>query len=436
MFTEQRESSGKKNSGKVIVGYDLGKTVSQISFCRPDGSLAETVSCVAGTEQYNIPTLLCKKKGLNQWLYGKEAQKCAEQGDGILVEDLLMLAERDEDVMVENERFHPVALLTLFVKRSLSLLNMHISLNRIEAFMFTVEELSPRMVDVLDRITIGLQLKTRKVFFQSYVESFYHYMLYQPKELWKNKVLVFDYSSGLKSLCLACNKRTTPQVVFIAEKEYPEMQRFFFPEEENERERRKRELDEKFLEIAKAEVSDGIVSTIYLLGDGFKENWALNSLKVLCRNRRVFQGNNLYSKGACYGGTERLAPSEEGKAHVYLGRDKLKSNVGMKVLKQGEEAYLAILDAGTNWYEAYAEFEIILENGNTLDLLITPLTGEDVIDKPVVLEGLPERPDRTTRLKITIEMSAVDRLVVTIEDLGFGEMFQSSGKGFSQTISL
>lgn len=434
MLTGQKEQTGKKNSSKVIVGYDLGKVVSQISYCQPDGTQAETVSCVAGTEQYNIPTVLCKRKGVNQWFYGKEALKYAASGEGILVEELLVLAERGEDVIVEEESYDPVALLTLFVKRSLTLLNMQVSLNKIEAFMFTVEDLSPGMVDVLSKIATGLQLKTQNIFFQSHVESFYHYVLYQPKELWKNNVLIFDYSTHLKSLHLECNKRTSPQVVFIRNKEYPSVQRMLFTQEEQSEQ--KRNLDETFLKIVEDEVRDNMISTVYLLGDGFKDNWASESLRVLCRNRRVFQGNNLYSRGACYGGVERLNPGPEGKSHVYLGKDKLKANIGMKVLRRGEESYFAILDAGSNWYEVMADFEVISENGNTLDFLITPLTGGNVSDRQIVLEGLPERPERTTRLRIHMEMSAVDRTVITIEDLGFGELFPSSGKAWTYTISL
>ncbi len=436
MLTGQKEQAGKKNSGKVIVGYDLGKVVSQISYCQPDGSMAETVSSVAGTEQYNIPTVLCKRKGVNQWFYGKEALKYGASGEGTLVEDLLLLAERGEDVVVEEESYDPVALLTLFVKRSLALLNMQVSLNKMEALMFTVEDLSPRMVDVLSKIATGLQLKMQNVYFQSHIESFYHYVLYQPKELWKNNVLIFDYSTHLKSLHLECNKRTTPQVVFIRSKEYPTIQRVLFADEEGQRNSQKKRLDEAFLQIVEEETDGNMISTVYLLGDGFKESWASESLRTLCRNRRVFQGNNLYSKGACYGAVERLTPGEEGKSHVYLGKDKLKANIGMKVLRRGEDSYFAILDAGSNWYEVTADFEIILESGNIVDFLITPLTGGNMTDRQIVLEGLPERDDRTTRLGIHMEMSAVDQAVITIEDLGFGELFPSSGKAWTQTISL
>ena len=53
-----------------------------------------------------------------------------------------------------------------FVKRSLSLLNMQVPLKNMEAVMFTVEDLSPRMVDVLSRVAAGLQLKIKNIYFQ------------------------------------------------------------------------------------------------------------------------------------------------------------------------------------------------------------------------------------------------------------------------------
>lgn len=434
MFTVLRDQTEKRNVNKIAVGYDLGKTASQISFSVLDSDEVETVSSVAGTEQYNIPTVLCKRKGVNQWFYGKEALKYAGEGEGILVEDLLTLVERGEEVLVEEEGYDPAALLTLFVKRSLSLLTMRLPQSQVEAFMFTVEELTPSMVEVLGKVAVALGFKSDCIFFQSHVESFYYYVLHQPAELWKNHVMIFDYSTSLKSICFECNRNTTPQVVFINSNSYPDMIREQFSAEEAES--KKQALDEKFLRIARAEMDGGMFSTVYLLGDGFKDDWAADSLRYLCRNRRVFRGNNLYSKGACYGALEKLLPGEECKNHVYLGADKLKSNIGMKVRRRGEDSYFAILDAGMSWYEVSADFEVILESGNTVDLMITPLTGERVIDRELTFEGLPERPKNTTRLKFHIEMTAVDQVMATIEDMGFGEIFPSSGKGWTQTITV
>lgn len=302
--------------------------------------------------------------------------------------------------------------------------------------MFTVEELSPRMVDILGKVAMGLQLKAQHICFQSHRESFYVYMLHQNKELWKNDVMIFEYDTSLKLMHLERNIKTTPKVVFIRQAEYPEMERKIWAEAENEKQQEMMELDQQFLEIAEDNLKNSNVSTIFLLGDGFKEGWAKESLKLLCKNRRVFQGNNLYSKGACYGMLERMNPSAEWKENVYLGVDKLKSNIGIRVLRQGKESYYAILDAGVNWYEAESEFDVILESGNELKFVITPLTGGNVTNRVVILEGLPERPARTTRLNVHIEMTAVDQAAITVEDMGFGELFPSSGKAWTHNISV
>lgn len=436
MFTNPREQTGRKGNKRVVVGYELGELTSQISFCFLGEGEAETVSSIAGTEQYNIPTVLCKRTGVNQWFYGREALKYEKEGDGILVEKLLTLAERGEEVIVEKESYDPAALLTLFVKRSLSLLNLYVSLSQVDALMFTVKNLTPRMVDVLNKVAGGISLKTGHIYFQSYVESFYYYTLYQPAELWKNNVVIYDYTEDLKSITLECNKKTTPQVFFITEQSYPQMRRLVWSSDAQEKERQKQELDRQFTRLAAAELEGALVSTVYLLGDGFKEKWTLEALKVLCRGRRVFQGNNLYSKGACYGALERLVPSEEAKKYVYLGSDKLKANIGMRVLRRGEDSYFAILDGGENWYEAVRDFEIILESGNVIEFMVTPLTGEHVMSRKIVLDGLPQRPDNTSRLKLHVEMSAVDQVTVTVEDMGFGEIFPSSGKGWTQTVTI
>ena len=434
MFQIQKDGKDKKNEQGITVGYDLGHQFAQISYCSPDMQEPETVSAVAGTEQYNIPAVLCKRVGVGQWYYGKEAVKFAKEEGGILVEDLLMLAERGEDVMVEGEAFDPVALLTLFVKRSLSLLNMQVSLGSVANLMFTVEELTPRLVDVLTRVAAGLQMKTKSICFQSHLESFYAYTLHQSAELRKHDVVIFEYSDVMKMLHFSCNLRTAPMVVTIDQQEFPEILRRVWDSEEGARERQKQELDNLFLRIVEENLQNQLVSTIFLLGDGFKEGWAKESLKLLCRNRRVFQGNNLYSKGACYGMLERIHPGEEWKKYVYLGADKLKSNIGMKVLRRGEDSYYAIMDAGSNWYETVSDFDMILEDGDTVDFIIIPLTGGEVTERQIHLPGMPVRPRATTRLNVHVEMTAVNQATVTVEDRGFGELFPSSGKAWSSTI--
>ena len=114
---------------------------------------------------------------------------------------------------------------------------------------------------------------------------------------------------------------------------------------------------------------------------------------------------------------ERLYSSENGQKYVYLGQDKLKTNIGMKVRRQGEESYQALLDAGISWYEAHNEMEFYLLEGRSVELLITSLTGKGSRIARIVPEELQEG---ITRLRIHVEMKDETHLQVELEDLGFG----------------
>ena len=430
-----RDGNIQINKGKAVIGYDLTKTTAQISYYFVSDPEPQTVSVITGAEQYNIPTVLSKRPGVGQWLYGQDAIKSAEEGY-ILVDDLLLKALRGEEVMVEDCLYDPVSLLTLFIKRTLGLLNMGVGMKNTEAFMFTVEELDTRVVEVLSRIAATLNLQDVKISYESHKESFYNYVLHQSPELWARGVLSFEYNEGLTSMLLESTKNTKPSVVTIRSAEYSGMSRITWPEDENEKENKREELDLQFADIARNVVEKNDIGTVYLLGDGFKEGWAKESLRVVCRNRRVFQGNNLYSKGACYSMRELLNPSELDRAYVYLGDDKLKSNIGMKALRRGEDSYFAILDAGKAWYKAKADFDMILEDGDEFSLILTSVTGGHITEKVIKLDGLPKRPRGTTRLSFHVEMSSINTLEIEITDLGFGEIIKSSGRAWNHSIEI
>lgn len=425
---------GFLSSEKLIVGYDLGNEYSQISFAASEDGEVETLSQVAGTQIYNIPTVLCKRSGVNQWFYGKEALRYEQEEQGILVKNLLALALDGEPIIIEGESFDPVALLTLFFKRSLGLLSQVGAPDRIAALMITCEILDHRLLEVLGSVVSGLRLKAVKISFQSYTESYYSYMIHQPEALWAYQSVLFFYrSSCVKVYRMECNRHTTPVVAFIGEQEFPFPEWKGLPEEEEARKGRCEELDGAFLRIAETICSDGRIGSVFLIGEGFEEEWMKNSLRLLCKGRRVFLGNNLFSKGACYGMQERLSTSEVGKKHVFLGNDKLKANIGMKILRQGEESYYALLDAGVNWYEAEHSVEFYIQEGNVLTLIITPLIGTESRTEEIVLQDFP---GSVARLGMQLHLEAENVLAVEIQDLGFGEFRSSAGRIWKENINL
>lgn len=436
MFLEKKEEN-KLHNGSVLVGYDLGEQYSQISYCIYGQGDVEMAATVVGTRQYNIPTMLCKRKGANQWYYGKDAVKHREEEDMFPVEGLLALAKKGETVELDGETYDPVALLTLFIKRSMTLMNLIASIENIDAIMFTVEELDDRMVEVLAQAAANLNLKTSRIYIQSHTESFYYFVLHQPPELWNYQVIACEHNGmRLKTYRMECNKRTTPIVVLIEEQTYETLVIPEESEEESIRQDTYQMADERFLGILQKMCEGRIVSSAYLLGDGFRAGWDERSLQFLCRNRRVFQGNNLFSRGACFGLLEKLEPSETGQKYVYLGKDKLKSNIGMNVLRQGKESYFALLDAGENWYEIQKECEFLLGSEKEITFVVTPLNGKNRETKEIPLKNVNTGGAPYTRYRLEVSMCAVDTVQIRVTDLGFGEFFPASGQVWEERFQV
>lgn len=56
----------------LSIGLDFGKKYALVSYCTSDMSEPDTISTVAGSELYQIPLSLCKRRGIGQWYYGKK----------------------------------------------------------------------------------------------------------------------------------------------------------------------------------------------------------------------------------------------------------------------------------------------------------------------------------------------------------------------------
>ena len=420
----------------MVVGFDLGKYTVQISYYRSGMDEPATAEQVIGSQVFNIPMVLCKRRGVNQWFYGREALKQHERGEGTLIDGLLQKALNGERALVEGEEIEGIALLTLFIKRSLSILGGSRTSGSITDLMFTCERLGTEVVEVMSRVSEGLQLRNCNVYFQSYAESIYHYMIHQDRELWRDNVMCSYYDGmNVTDYVFSRNPRTSPIVAFV---DTSDPYRMPMPQivSEDARAAAYERLDKQYAEHMQEALNKGYYSSIYLLGDGFKEQWYTASVGAMARNRRVFVGNDLFSRGACYSLRDKYEPDETAKSHVYLGVDKLRSNIGMNVLRRGRGSYLALLDAGINWYDVKCEYELFVPEDGVLHLEIIPLDGGEHDVRAIELLELPERDPDTLRVLLRMSMSDVTTVHIHIEDLGFGDLFPSSGMEWNYTIEV
>ena len=174
-------------------------------------------------------------------------------------------------------------------------------------------------------------------------------------------------------------------------------------------------------------------SSIQIDGEGFDQEWAQKSVKLLCyQKRKVFYGNNLFAKGACAAGAERFL-TRKLRDYRYLSSSLVLKDVGMDMRVMGAQAYYPLIEAGRNWYECRAECELILDGTDEL-IFVASAMGEN--EKKYIgmrLPGLPKRPNKTTRLDVKLQYISQDECEIMVTDLGFGEMFPSSGKVWKET---
>lgn len=433
----------KSPTGRFMLGIDLTEQYCQISYlynkrarigrgfvnaatggvCREPS----TFSAVPGEEVYDLPLVLCKLKGSSVWLAGQDAVDAANAGEGTAVTQLLQKAREEAPVLIDGEEYHPGSLLALYLRRCLSMLEPQISPGQIAAVAFTAPEMDYVTEQILLRAFSRLETGAQKVVCESHRESFYSYMLMQDAEQRRAGMLLCEYGSdGALSLSmLRYNRRTSP-VVYWAQTSEGRIDPLL-PGTGRDRE---------FTAAVQESLKENEASAVYLTGEGFEGGWLEEAAAFLCRGRRVFQGENLFSKGAAYSALLHVDRPSDVPESIFLTQDALRSNIGIEVLLREQTGYHVLLDAGVKWYNAEVEEDFILENGKEFSLLRTPVTGGEPQELTIRLDGLPDRPDRTTRLRVVLTMTAPDRLRVQARDLGFGEIFPSGGGSWAADFEV
>lgn len=296
----------------------------------------------------------------------------------------------------------------------------------------------PELVSPLDERIPGtleeMGIERKYIFLQDYKSSFYYYTVNQKRELWSGDVALLEYEEDtMNGYVLHVDKSTKPALVTVekaASQKMDESARDGRPEEEWNRER-----DRLFFELLKKVFERRNVTTSYLMGDYFDKSWAERSFQYLCYHRHAFQGKNLYTKGACYGAMERMGVITLPDL-LFLGEDIIHENLGMNMRIRGKEMYYPIITAGVNWYEAHHVCEFIPDNETSITIITKPMTGGQEINHILRLTDFPRRPNRATRLRMTVYFVSAHRCKVEVEDLGFGGFFRPSGKKWKREISL
>lgn len=265
------------------------------------------------------------------------------------------------------------------------------------------EEMRKRVLECMEYLNIP----EKKIYFAEPAECFSSYVMNQPKELSIHQVVLISNENGRKEVQIL--RKTSSKRPLVTKVE-------------------------RLGEVSVDEIFEKRkISAVFLVGEEFEEDWIQKQMPYFKKARKVFYGNNLYVKGACYGAMEL---SKDHVDYFYLGEHKNFYQVQIQTEKNGKAEFTTILEAGRNWYESQEYLEVLLLEEPKLEFLVTSLVSKESRKYLMELQGLPKRPKKTTRLGIQIFLEERSKLHFVIQDLGFGELFPKSDLVYEKDLEL
>jgi len=414
----------------LLVGIDLGQEFTQMNCF--DFTTYEPVPIGrerGGEQVFEIPTALAVNPARGEWYWGDEAVPSEEQV--IRIKYLLADVLRDDTITVGNYTVKSYQVLKRFLVKVLSVLKGYYPRERIRKLVITLADKQERLVRYLQDIALDIGLPENTLVVQNHRQSYMYYAISQPKELWVNNVGLFQLEGNrLLYSQIDIDRKTMPFIIGVVQKDLSDGLDWEGLAEEGAE-----QISYAFLNAAGAALHKQYVTTVYVTGKGFEREWADDALKELCTGRRVFRGQNLFTRGACYAAREL---SGEGKLDncLFLDEDMIASNISLRLYKDAEVQDVLMARAGAMWNEVDASVDVIPDDEEELQITVQNVLKREARAHMLSLSGFADRENKMTRFTIRIRFGDSKTCIVTLKDNGFGEFCPGSNRVWERHITI
>ena len=429
---------------QLYLGLDLGPEYTQLSYYNVDMREPESVYHKEARDTYMLPNIMFysaynKKSDDGQseaykfidlagWCAGAKASACRFEENGTVVDQVYERTLRNENIEVAGRNYKAGDLLV-----KMMILHIRQFTEQFEGFVIkkltvTVADTDPRIIAAVRGLKSALRLTHDQFNIVSHLDSGLCYIFAQPEPLRNNSVGLFDFGrSGLDFYRIDMTRKY-PLIVTVEHVNFHDrmnMKRFGKYHED---------MDEAFADIVKECMSQVFISSVFLTGIGFADNWMKQSAAVLCQGRRVFVGQNIYTKGACYrslGGVYTEALSR----YFIDTEQTVKTNIGINLMDE-KKTFWPIAYGGLEWFNTRGSIEVFLDNTRRIQIVYQDILTEEEWRETVEIYGLPARPKKTTKLSISVEYYGADKGAIVIRDLGFGSLYPTTNKIYRKEFDI
>lgn len=413
-----------------IVGIDFGNEYSQVCYYNVAKAEPESVVFQSPAAGLRVPTVVLREyDNATGWKAGEVALSCSALGEGVLFDRLLDTAKQGAEVTKENISVSPRQLIMVYLTFLLQSARRTFGGNEEpDRICITIEDYC---VEILDEISAAVELMgipQDRVIYSSHVEAFVYYALSQKPELWKNDNVVFDYGRNGLIYCRIATAMDAGRRIVMSEKVDLRDEVGPFLDED--------ELEEKLLSKAGELFDRKLISTVYLTGEGFEGDFSCERfVNFVCSRRRVFAGQNLYAKGACFQAYETSAGGRL-KDCIIGCNERITTGIEMKICDRGVDKILRMVKPGVNWYRAGCSYDFIVDDCREIEIFLSPVGTKAKSRIRIPLTDFPVREDKASRVTVALRFTDDSCCHLSVIDRGFGEFVKSSGKVIKEEVLL
>ena len=412
----------------LLVGIDLCDDMAQISYYDKKIYAPVPVGIPVGDKYiYEIPSALLVNPNTNEWLW--KTEKNIELGGHTLIEDILGKIMAGEKFQAGSYIFRTKDVVKKFMVKLLSLLKEYFPNETILKLVITIPKREMAVVDMLKRVAMELGIEGDRLVIFGRKQSYMYYAVSQSKELWANSVGLFEYDEdGLRYTNLTVDKKTIPYIVGADTQDLSQIMPYDVL-------RNGEDVEYMFLNTANTILHKKMVTTIYVTGKGFEGAWATEALRKLCNGRRVFRGQNLFTKGACYA-ARALTEEEKLKEFIFLDDDMLTSDISIRTYHNAKMHDVVLARAGSLWSDVDVSIDIIPDNEDEIQITDRNVLNKEARAHILSLSGFAARENKMTRFTVRIRFADRNTCIVTLKDNGFGEFSPSTNRIWERYIKL
>jgi hypothetical protein len=433
---------------EICIGIDIGSQLTQVSYFddKRNEAFSLRLTKTAGIprigkdqddkEIFQIPTVLALDAAHNQWYFGNDALERRGIAD-IFINDLLTPVMTMDKISSGTFHFTTSEILKVFIHKLMTIVRNSFPLDKIGFVVVAYEEVNERLEDATRKVMADEGIDSGRLMVADHTKAYMYYATCQKPELMSNNIGLLEFRKNrhsdakveLKLVKLFVNRQKKP---FIVTAEPHDLSRDLNSDEFRGQDQAHQIT--YFTNLCNTNFYSSVITTVYITGSEYAGDYLEPSLKRLVGGRRIFRGENLYTRGAAYAAAISAGIYEN---HVVIvDNSSVTSNISLRLFTGGSIKECIFVPAGSSWNKTDISFDIIPDKEDELSIVVENVVTHEKKVHLLTLNNIDRRPQRMTRFNLRIRFAGSNDCIITMKDMGFGDIIPSSNMVWERLVKI